>query len=143
MSIEQDDNAVILDRLKTRLELGLRNYGHGVQASSGEYNWRTMAEEEVLDGLIYVMAAMLNAERKAKWVVGDDLTDGPNDDPRLLHAVKMWNETAKREEALIDRCDELIAFILSGNNISELPEEVYDAIHTHINEGNPHTAPQD
>ena len=36
----------------------------------------------------------------------------------------MWNETTKREEALIDRCDELIAFILSNHEQTALPEEV-------------------
>lgn len=141
--IEQDDNAVILDRLKARLELGLMNYGHGVQASSGQYNWRVMAEEEILDGLIYAMAAIVRANRLAEWKPGSDLVDGPDDDPRLLHAVKMWNETTKREEALIDRCDELIAFILSNHEQTALPEEVYSAISDHINEGNPHATPQD
>ena len=141
--IEQDDNAVILDRLKARLELGLMNYGHGVQASSGQYNWRVMAEEEILDGLIYAMAAIVRANRLAEWKPGSDLVDGPDDDPRLLHAVKMWNETTKREEALIDRCDDLIAFILSNHEETALPEEVYTAISDHVNEGNPHATPQD
>ena len=33
---EHDDNAVIIDRIKARLDLGLGIYGHGVQVESSE-----------------------------------------------------------------------------------------------------------
>ena len=123
---EHDDNAAIMDALKARLELGLENYGHGVQISTAEYDWMKMAEEEVLDGLIYAAAALLRRETNEAQI--DNAFDSIQAD---------YRGELIRNENLVDRCDELIAFILSNHDQNNLPEEVYNAISDHINEGKP------
>lgn len=127
MSVEEhDDNAAIMDALKARLELGLKNYGHGVQISTAEYDWMKMAEEEVLDGLIYAAAALLRRE-----------TDEAQIEAAFDHYDEEYKVLVLRHEKLVDRCDELIAFILSNHDQNNLPEEVYNAISDHIDEGKP------
>jgi phage terminase large subunit GpA-like protein len=123
---EHDDNAAIMDALKARLELGLKNYGHGVQIFTDKYNWMKMAEEEVLDGLIYATAALLRRETNEAQI--EDAFDHYDEEYKLL---------VLRHEKLVDRCDDLIAFILSNHDQNELPEEVYNAISDHVNEGKP------
>jgi hypothetical protein len=68
-----DDNEEILDLLKKRLELGKNKYNHGViinqdttQFGTEENDWICMAEEEMLDGLIYITANMIRHRRKQK-----------------------------------------------------------------------------
>jgi len=48
----------ILDELQRRLEKGRQTYGHGVRIHD-PYDWREMALEEVLDGMVYIAAALL------------------------------------------------------------------------------------
>ena len=119
---EHDDNAAIMAALKARLELGLENYGHGVQISTAEYDWMNMAEEEVLDGLIYATAALLRRETNEEQ------------NNRLRTSLEVLQ---KKHDVLVDRCDDLIAFILSTHEPNGLPEEVYNAVSDHINEGKP------
>jgi len=119
---EHDDNAAIMAALKARLELGLENYGHGVQISTAEYDWMNMAEEEVLDGLIYATAALLRRK------TNEEQNNGMRTSLEVLQ---------KKHDVLVDRCDDLIAFILSTHEPNGLPEEVYTAISDHINEGKP------
>mgnify|MGYP003662865045 CR=1 FL=1 len=68
-----DDNEEILDLLKKRLELGKNKYNHGViinqdttQFGTEENDWICMAEEEMLDGLIYITANMIRHRRQQK-----------------------------------------------------------------------------
>jgi hypothetical protein len=117
---EHDDNAVIIDRIKARLNLGLGIYGHGVQVESSEYNWMNMAEEEVLDGLIYTAAAILKREKQSS----------ENQNKR---ASEIISNLQRQNEALLDRCEELVAFILSAK--MRLPENIWNTISDHISEG--------
>ena len=121
MSVEEhDDNAVIIDRIKARLDLGLGIYGHGVQVESSEYDWMNMAEEEVLDGLIYATAAILKREKQ-------------NAGNQNIRASEIISNLQRQNEALLDRCEELVAFILSAK--MRLPENIWNTISDHISEG--------
>ena len=66
-----DDNAMIHELIMSRLQLGLKTYGHGVRIDDPdiesygvkENDWNAMTEEEVMDGLIYSAAAILRNRR--------------------------------------------------------------------------------
>jgi 2,3-bisphosphoglycerate-independent phosphoglycerate mutase len=68
---EHDDNAEIMALIESRLKIGLETYGHGVKINDPnikkygvkEEDWNAMAEEEVMDGLIYAAAAILRNRR--------------------------------------------------------------------------------
>ena len=56
----RDDNDELLKLLIARLNLGRERYGHGIRISDditqygpGDNNWELMAEEELLDGMVY------------------------------------------------------------------------------------------
>lgn len=70
-----DDNDEILRLLKARLQLGRDRYGHGmiVDDDTTKYgtqtnDWHLMAEEEVLDGLIYAAASIIRYRRMRQMV---------------------------------------------------------------------------
>jgi len=70
---DKDDNELIIERIKERLEIGLENYGHGViihddvkQYGTKRNDWTSMCEEEIMDGLIYAAAAAIRQEEKEK-----------------------------------------------------------------------------
>jgi hypothetical protein len=70
-----DDNEEILRLLKARLQLGRDRYGHGmiVDDDTTKYgtrtnDWHLMAEEEVLDGLIYAAASIIRYRRMREMV---------------------------------------------------------------------------
>ncbi len=130
MSVEEhDDNAVIIDRIKARLDLGLGIYGHGVQVESSEYDWMKMAEEEVLDGLIYATAALLKREKQSAER-GRGLQESLKQN---IRGSKIISDLRRQNEALLDRCEELVAFILSAK--MRLPENIWNTISDHISEG--------
>ena len=61
-----DNNEHIQSLICDRLELGFKRYGHGLQIESDTRAWGTkknswleMAQEEALDGLVYISAHIL------------------------------------------------------------------------------------
>lgn len=61
-----DDNDEIIDLLRSRLAIGRQTYGHGVQATSGEYDWVRMSTEEALDLAVYLAAKLIEIQRKER-----------------------------------------------------------------------------
>ena len=68
-----------MDKIKQRMKIGLERYGHGLrihddtrQWGTKENSWNEMAEEEILDALIYVAAHRL---RENTTVDGINSTD--------------------------------------------------------------------
>lgn len=66
-----DNNDEILQLLKNRLKLGRERYGHGVKIhqdttlhGTKQNDWLEMAEEELLDGMIYMTAYILRMKQK-------------------------------------------------------------------------------
>lgn len=62
---------MLIDCINLRLKLGRERYGHGViidddtsQYGTRKNDWLEMAEEEILDGIIYIAAAIIRKERK-------------------------------------------------------------------------------
>jgi hypothetical protein len=95
---ESDDNIVLLKLLKDRLNLGRERYGHGVRIDDdiGQYgpqggnNWELMAEEELLDGMIYLGANLIRRrrERRTKYNLSRS-----NDDIIInTRTGQLWND---------------------------------------------------
>lgn len=95
---ESDDNVVLLKLLKDRLNLGRERYGHGVRIDDdiGQYgpqggnNWELMAEEELLDGMIYLGANLIRRrrERRTKYNLSRS-----NDDIIInTRTGQLWND---------------------------------------------------
>jgi len=68
---ESDDNARIIEIIKERMAVGIKQYGHGLRVGDDTTQWGTkqdswleMGLEEVLDNLIYIAAAMLRIENE-------------------------------------------------------------------------------
>ena len=67
---EIDDNAEILKIIKSRMEVGLKTYGHGLrvdddtrQFGTKTNSWTEMVLEEVLDNLLYIAAQLIRVMR--------------------------------------------------------------------------------
>ncbi len=67
----RDDNDELLKLLIARLNLGRERYGHGIRISDditqygpGDNNWELMAEEELLDGMVYLGANLIRRRRE-------------------------------------------------------------------------------
>lgn len=56
-------NAEIIRLIESRMEKGLKQYGHGLMADSG-YDWVQEALEEALDLSIYVAARLVEIQKK-------------------------------------------------------------------------------
>ena len=70
---EADDNARIIEIIKERMAVGIKQYGHGLRVGDDTRQWGTkqdswleMGLEEVLDNLIYVAACMLRIENERR-----------------------------------------------------------------------------
>jgi hypothetical protein len=64
-------NDEILDLIKKRMDMGRKNYGHGLLEDSG-YDWVKEALEEALDLSIYVAARLVEVSRKHNELVRHD-----------------------------------------------------------------------
>lgn len=62
--LPEEEQERIMEELKRRLEKGCQTYGHGVRIGD-PYDWFKMTEEELLDALIYLTAALMR-ERAEK-----------------------------------------------------------------------------
>ena len=67
-----------MDKVRQRLDLGRKKYGHGVRARDNPQTWGTvrnswleMAEEEFLDGIVYVITDFIK-ETGAGGTLGED-----------------------------------------------------------------------
>ena len=95
---EPDDNVVLLKLLNHRLNLGRERYGHGVRIDDdiGQYgpqggnNWELMAEEELLDGMIYLGANLIRRRRERRLRYN---TRKSNDDIIINPRTgELWND---------------------------------------------------
>ena len=100
---EPDDNKVLLKLLKDRLNLGRERYGHGVRIDDdiGQYgpeggnNWELMAEEELLDGMIYLGANLIRRRRERRLRYN---TRKSNDDIIINTCTgQLWNDIKKSQ----------------------------------------------
>jgi hypothetical protein len=57
-----DDNPRLIALIEERLAKGFASYGHGVQTGDRQYDWPTMTLEEMLDGAIYLAAAIVRLQ---------------------------------------------------------------------------------
>jgi len=56
--LPEEEQERIMEELRRRLEKGRQTYGHGVRIAD-PYDWFKMTEEELLDALIYLTAALM------------------------------------------------------------------------------------
>jgi hypothetical protein len=68
-----NDNKEVLDLIKQRLELGYKSYGHGLKVDENtqehgtvDNSWIEMAQEELLDAIIYMSASLIRLRRICK-----------------------------------------------------------------------------
>jgi hypothetical protein len=57
-----DDNPRLIALIEERLAKGFASYGHGVQTGDRQYDWPTMTLEEMLDGALYLAAAIVRLQ---------------------------------------------------------------------------------
>ena len=57
--MDPKDNEYILSLLRHRMAKGMEEYKQGVDTSDVRYQWTKEALEEILDGMIYVAAALI------------------------------------------------------------------------------------
>lgn len=77
-----DDNEEILKLVSARLELGKEKYGHGVivdndtkKYGTDDNDWKLMALEEMLDGIVYTTAAIIRHKRRNPEKIKDDIDE--------------------------------------------------------------------
>jgi len=68
-ALPEEEQKRILDELQRRLDKGRQTYGHGVRIRD-PYDWREMALEEVLDGMVYIAAALLRQREEERNAAG-------------------------------------------------------------------------
>lgn len=85
-----DCNKHIVTLIKSRMEKGKKQYGHGLLQDSG-YDWVQEALEEALDLSIYISAKLVEVKiEQARKIWGDALTN-----EELLEWIEMKNERSK------------------------------------------------
>lgn len=92
-----------MNRIKERMELGIKRYGHGVRVDDDTTEWGTkknswmeMADEELLDGLVYVTADYIRVHRhkdaKCSFASAFLLFENDDDDNALImHILENWD----------------------------------------------------
>lgn len=72
--LKMDENWHIIQLLKARMKLGAERYGHGLrvyddtrQYGTQEDSWEEMGLEEMLDGLVYLSAAIIRRDREKRY----------------------------------------------------------------------------
>lgn len=76
--MDKKDNDSIIGLLQDRMEKGLNEYKQGVEVRDSRYSWTKEALEEILDGMIYIAAAILRFKNekvcpKCKCNIQEDL----------------------------------------------------------------------
>ena len=103
-----------MERIQDRFNIGRETYGHGVRVLDDTRTWGTvknswlmMAEEEILDALIYVAADILRKkyENEQKTTYEFDETDDNSKIIEILHTNGVY--------PIVDKLWE-IYYILSG-----------------------------
>lgn len=79
--------------LEPRFKLGKDNYGHGVRVYDN-YNWKTMALEEILDAIVYVTADYV------KSVTPQHMTEDNDNIINVLKNVKSVHLPEVRERIM-------------------------------------------
>ena len=91
-----------MDRIKARLEIGLDRYGHGVRVNDNTQSWGTkhdswmeMADEELLDCMIYVVADYIRLTRGVDDSFAFETTffynkDEVDDNKSILYILEHW-----------------------------------------------------
>lgn len=93
-----DCNEQILSLIKSRMEKGKQQYGHGILQDAG-YNWVKEALEEALDLSVYVSAKLIQIEREnAKKIWGDAMTDEELDEWVMMSLLRAKNCTLDKED---------------------------------------------
>lgn len=96
-----DDNDELLKLLIARLNLGRERYGHGIRISDditqygpGDNNWELMAEEELLDGMVYLGANLIRRRRERREKYNSRRT---NDDIIInTRTGRLWDDNKGR-----------------------------------------------
>ena len=72
--LKLDDNWKIIQLLKARMKLGADRYGHGLRVyddtriyGTQEDSWEEMGLEEMLDGLVYLSAAIIRRDHEKRY----------------------------------------------------------------------------
>lgn len=72
--LKLDENWQIIQLLKARMKLGAERYGHGLRVyddtrtyGTHEDSWEEMGLEEMLDGLVYLSAAIIRRDREKRY----------------------------------------------------------------------------
>ena len=89
-----DCNEQIVNLIKSRMEKGKQQYGHGLLQDSG-YDWVKEALEEALDLSIYISAKLVEIKKqdvdRARQIWGDLMTD-----EELHEWVDLVNKRSKK-----------------------------------------------
>lgn len=69
-----------MERVKARLELGKKKYGHGVRVNddtttwgTSQNSWMEMADEEFLDAIVYILADYIRQGRENPKALMSDM----------------------------------------------------------------------
>lgn len=99
----------IHDKLRARSDAGLNTYGKPINAVADHRDWLQMAEEELLDGLVYIEAARIKRKNQVRGyliTIGEqahrirELEGGGGDLPTR---VKAWLVKAFGEAVALDK----------------------------------------
>ena len=101
------------EKLTDRLDVGMERYGHGVIVNSDTREWGTpanswmqMAEEEFLDGIIYVVADYIRQGRESDTRMSNLEREynchKPDDNELIMYIVNNFNdmESVKHKKML-------------------------------------------
>ena len=82
----------VREELIGRLELGLKNYKHGVRVNDETISWVEMAREELLDAVIYIIADYIRNVRNDHETVPKSFieSDEPDDNKLIMKIADEW-----------------------------------------------------
>ena len=91
-----------MNKIKDRMEIGIKRYGHGVRVDDDttewgtkENSWMEMADEELLDGLVYVTADYIRVHRhhntECSFASAFLLFKNDDDNDLILHILDHWD----------------------------------------------------
>ena len=90
----------VREELIGRLELGLKNYKHGVRVNDETISWVEMAREELLDAVIYIIADYIRNIRKNHETVPEN--DEPDDNKLIMKIVDEWEYVESPQHKMLN-----------------------------------------
>ena len=73
-NMKENNNKKIIDLIKDRLEVGQKEYGHGIDVNVGR-DWHQEALEEILDACVYIGAKLIQIKNNNDIITYNDPGD--------------------------------------------------------------------